>query len=761
MTDNSNEDKILALDARLKDLMNRQRSYITEINELRLELNALMEARLTISPKPVEKVVVQENKIVTSAQTYQTNPTSQVNETKNNTNTKRSKSDWESFIGENLLSKIGIGVLIIGISFLAGYAIEHDLISPFTRILLGYSVAGILGFLAFRLFKKYQNFSAVLLGGASAITFFVTFAAFIFYGFYGKLPTFIFMFLIMTATVLASLKYNRVFIAQFGLVGAYSIPFLLSDGTGHVSMLFIYMLILNSGILILAMLRKWESLFLSSFIATWLIFLAWVLAKYNPKIEFTLFLLFALVFHILFQVIHHLYLRKNEHRRTYVHWIYIVQAVIPFMLLLNGQISHVKGELSIFSSAFTIAFFASYIYLILAKEILASRILFMSALVFLNIAFIINFNLFYVSIFLSLQAVIVVFYSRFSRDTNYISGIGELTIYLSAAALLLGWTARSLHGLFGASLQFHSAFQNPGFAAVIVLCGGLIASQFLLSKSNRKIIMPSILGALFFAIGMLIEFSRIKFTTLHYDSDGYNILEASPSYQATIYVFLFVFIGLVFLLNRLRWKESGFALAGFIGAILVIFIFLSVGLLHFSDAREIYLKTGSGNNFLLYRYLTFASLAFMLFAFWKQLQTENMTSYRFFSKSAIHIILLWILTSELIQYLDLAGAQNTYKLGISVLWGLYAFVMIAIGIYQKNQFLRVSAFVLFGITLIKLFAYDMSYMNTISKIVVFVSLGILLLVISFLYNKFKAQIFGDHKVVNGVEDESKRDVVGE
>ena len=48
-----------------------------------------------------------------------------------------------------------------------------------------------------------------------------------------------------------------------------------------------------------------------------------------------------------------------------------------------------------------------------------------------------------------------------------------------------------------------------------------------------------------------------------------------------------------------------------------------------------------------------------------------------------------------------------------------------------------GAIVMFGLTLIKLFFYDISHLDTIAKTVVFVVLGILLLIISFLYNKYK------------------------
>ena len=64
--------------------------------------------------------------------------------------------------------------------------------------------------------------------------------------------------------------------------------------------------------------------------------------------------------------------------------------------------------------------------------------------------------------------------------------------------------------------------------------------------------------------------------------------------------------------------------------------------------------------------------------------------------------------------------------------------------WKNNKNLRIGAIVLFSITLIKLFFYDISHLDTLSKTIVFVSLGILLLIISFLYNKFKDIIFDEN-----------------
>ena len=77
------------------------------------------------------------------------------------------------------------------------------------------------------------------------------------------------------------------------------------------------------------------------------------------------------------------------------------------------------------------------------------------------------------------------------------------------------------------------------------------------------------------------------------------------------------------------------------------------------------------------------------------------------------------------------------KIGLSILWGVYALLLIVLGIWKNKKHFRIGAIALFAVTLIKLFIYDISYLDTIAKTIVFVSLGILLLIISFLYNKYK------------------------
>jgi uncharacterized membrane protein len=94
--------------------------------------------------------------------------------------------------------------------------------------------------------------------------------------------------------------------------------------------------------------------------------------------------------------------------------------------------------------------------------------------------------------------------------------------------------------------------------------------------------------------------------------------------------------------------------------------------------------------------------------------------------------------------MDIAGFDDSYKLGLSILWGSFSLGLVFYGILKSNRLLRVASLFLFGVTLVKLFFYDITHLSTISKTVVFMVLGILLLTISFIYNKYRDQIISDN-----------------
>ncbi len=64
---------------------------------------------------------------------------------------KRNNPDIEKFIGENLINKIGIVILVLGISFFVKYAIDKDWINEPARVGIGMLCGAILLGVAHRL----------------------------------------------------------------------------------------------------------------------------------------------------------------------------------------------------------------------------------------------------------------------------------------------------------------------------------------------------------------------------------------------------------------------------------------------------------------------------------------------------------------------------------------------------------------------------------------------------------------------------------
>lgn len=213
----------------------------------------------------------------------------------------KAKSGWEQYIGEQVLSKIGIAILIIGVGIGAKYAIDHELLSPVMRIAGGYIVAAILGFFAWRFKNKYEGFSAVLVSGSMAVCYFITYAAYSFYQLFPYGMAFVLLLLTTIGTVLSALRYNQVMIAHIGLIGAYILPALIANKTAHLSNYLAYMTVINTGILFISFLRSWRSLVYVAFGWSIFVFPVWFFTSYKPHADATIAMCYIIGYFLLFQ----------------------------------------------------------------------------------------------------------------------------------------------------------------------------------------------------------------------------------------------------------------------------------------------------------------------------------------------------------------------------------------------------------------------------------------------------------------------------
>ncbi len=82
---------------------------------------------------------------------------------------------------------------------------------------------------------------------------------------------------------------------------------------------------------------------------------------------------------------------------------------------------------------------------------------------------------------------------------------------------------------------------------------------------------------------------------------------------------------------------------------------------------------------------------------------------------------------------------------LTMVWVTMAVIMFVFGMLVRLKLLRIAAIFLFAATLIKLLLVDSMKFNSIQKVSAYIIIGIVLLVISFLYQKYKKNIFGTER----------------
>jgi uncharacterized membrane protein len=220
------------------------------------------------------------------------------------------KFSLENFIGLRLINFIGIIVLVIGLSIGVKYAIDRNLISEGMRITLAYLAGIVLYVLSLQLKKKYVLFSALLFSGGMASLYFTTYASYVYYNIFSFALAFIIMVVLTIYTVHEAIQYNQQEIALLGLVGAYGIPFLISKNADRADLFFLYISLINLGVIYLSVKKSWKTVGIVAQSITWILFIGWAATRHDPKFKFIagsfmifLFLVFllAVLSHKLFQ----------------------------------------------------------------------------------------------------------------------------------------------------------------------------------------------------------------------------------------------------------------------------------------------------------------------------------------------------------------------------------------------------------------------------------------------------------------------------
>lgn len=190
--------------------------------------------------------------------------------------------DFENFMGVKLFAWLGGFALFLGMVFFVKYSIDHGWISPWVRVMIGFFVGAgaIAGGLKLRS-KDYAMTVQTLCASGGTILYADIFACQSFYHFFSSGAAFGGMVLVTVISFLLAVRLDSKFIAILGLIGGFLTPPLLSTGLDRPYALFGYCLILDIGLVSIAVKKRWGFLMLMSALATYFMEWGWTVQFFH------------------------------------------------------------------------------------------------------------------------------------------------------------------------------------------------------------------------------------------------------------------------------------------------------------------------------------------------------------------------------------------------------------------------------------------------------------------------------------------------
>jgi len=171
--------------------------------------------------------------------------------------------NWEQFMGVKLAAWLGGFALFLGAVFFVKLSIENNWIPPEVRVALGFLlgiglVAG--GVVLSR--KRYAVTTQTLCASGIVTLYAITFSCRSIYHFefFGPLPTLALMVLITCTAFLLAVRLEAKIVAILGMLGGFLTPVLLSTGVDNPLGLFAYIALLDTGLVAVALHRRWHFL---------------------------------------------------------------------------------------------------------------------------------------------------------------------------------------------------------------------------------------------------------------------------------------------------------------------------------------------------------------------------------------------------------------------------------------------------------------------------------------------------------------------
>jgi hypothetical protein len=552
---------------------------------------------------------------------------------------------------------------------------------------------------------------------------------------------------------------------------------MISTGEGNYVLLFSYIAILNIGLLAISYFKKWKLVTILSFVLTSILFSAWyVKVLFDNKLPHLAALLFATLFYFIFSIVIVLNNLRNKGVFSLIEYMILIANTFLFFGLGLGIIDNwginFKGMFTLLLALYNLVY-AIILYKKFGLEKNAIYLLIGLVLTFVTLTIPIQFEGNQITLFWATEAVLLFWLSQKSKINSFkVSAV--IVQLLTILSLLMDWNKYSFQD------NNFEILINPLFISGFFVVISLIASYLILKKENEnsKIFSftfdPFIYRKALLVIGSVVAYFT-GFLEVNFQSNAYFSNEHSALSYTVAYHFLFVAL-LLFLVQKFKNIVFRNLLVGVISLSVLLYIVQFYNIPNKEIIINFIQNTNNKNAFYLH-YIILLCLIYFGYQLYKianlepklKLLNHKVTPWLFV------FAIVYVLSNEImihslqfsqdsidkvdfakafpkpvsIDFYDVYERENylnlkfdtvkrqIIKIGYPILWGIFAFIFLIIGIKQQWKNLRIIALSLLGLTIVKLFVYDIKNVSETGKILAFILLGVLILIISFVYQKIK------------------------
>jgi uncharacterized membrane protein len=646
---------------------------------------------------------------------------------------------FEARVGKRWMTWLGAVVLVLSVGFFVKYAVDNRWIGPAGRVVLTVLLGVVLLAAGDRAVRRAMRALGLgLMGAGLAALYVALFAAFARYHLLPQAAAFVAMVVVTAGGLTLGVLHRAMSTSVLAVLGGFLTPVMLSTGGDARDVLFAYVLVLDLGVLGVAFFRSWRALDVLAFIGTAVLYGGWYEEHYRTSVMAPALLWlgsFYLIF-LLLPFVYHLRWRSPATIERFT--MALTNAAAAFFVAyrtLRIDHAHVLGFVVLGMSA---------CYVVLGSMV-RRRIMGDSRSLFGFITLGVFFLTMAVPLHLSVHGIMlawavegpVLLYLGY-RFQYFPVRVGGLIVLMLAGIRLFThhWPIHELYFVPVWNARFAGAMCVPAAAWAFALVHHRWRKGASAEWDRRLQVMSAVVAgivALIIAHGEAHQWFTLSpgrwgaYAKYYAWCAGQGVWTAGAA---------------AFLAAGLAWRSGPARVAALASLVVAVCMFL---LLYSGDAPQ-----GTA-LFANPRFLVAFVTAVVAFAWGVAVLrladrcTESERAGAVVVPAAAGIYLPALLSTEVFTFAgatitDQSRARWVGHMSLSLVWGLYATAMLALGFRLRVRPLRLCALALFGVTAVKLAIVDIAHVQQIYRIISFVVLGALMIGASYLYHRIERRL---------------------